>query len=773
VVPPSVFEIFNGLITGLTLGVKRFFGADQPPSPATRWPRVGLGFAGALLIFAGLWLLVVEPTFVAAIALAISLLGFGLYNLIKSLSNKLVLAKANQLALVGNLVAVFSFYVVLSRLVYAGYTTDTIVGTYMGVVRVLQLQSPYLFSIKPLMDQLGFSPSYYTPGINGTFDFHLAYPSLSFLSLVPFYLAGLHDIRDGIFLFYLASVLIIFGVAPARLKSISMAPFGLFPFVIASSWTDSVWAFFLVLTALFWYRHPKASWASFGLAVATKQIAIVVAPFLLIRLWHEKTGDRARSMTGAVSLMAAAFFLPNLPFMIASPGAWWADIVLPYLPGSVAQVPGGVGLSNMLLDLGVALPVSLFLVLTVASATFLMYAYARHYRGLNSLVFAFPIIIFFFYSRSFPNYMAYWTFPLVLDICLLGGPNIRQFIANIGRSISWRPSTQLFHKPLHLKWTPSLILLIILTTAFAGVSGAYISQVATPKAQIQINSATDPDSIGSATQINVTLENLLTSPVYPDFFVKFSPLPYYWAYNGSGLLQAGSTRSYLISAPDAYSAIPGGDTFHIIVYDNLTNQLLGESVSTKAVIPTPVVANPELKWWVLDQSVGVKAPFDWKLALNNIDQKTSGISPLGVNGTSGLAFTLNNTSTTGSLAQIVMSQKLLFNSTRVQLGLNQTLNTNLATKSVLLASVSDGTNTVYYIFSNTATQQTITQFATNTTVIVPVTMSQWTTVTLDPATAWNTLSWGTPQQVTLTITLETASPGVYYASLDQIAPVLS
>lgn len=399
-----------------------------------------------------------------------------------------------------------------------------------------------------------------------------------------------------------------------------------------------------------------------------------------------------------------------------------------------------------------------------------MFAYARNYRGLNSVVFMFPIIMFFFYYRSFPNYMGYWGFPLVLDLCRLGGPNIKAFFAlfNFNR-ISWRPSANSFYKPFRQRLTPSLVLLMVLTTAFAGVSGAYISQVAVPKTQILINSSADPDSIGSATQINVTLSNMMNGAVYPNFFVKFSPLPYYWTYNGNGLLQSGITRSYLITAPDAYSAVPAGDNYHVIVYDNLTNQLLGESAGTKAAIPIPEVANPGLKWWVLDQSYGKKTPFDWKVTFNNINPKSSEVAPLGVNGTSGLAFTLNNTATPGVLAQMAMSQKLLFNSTKLQIALNQTISTSLVTKTIMFASVTDGTNTVYYIFSNSAKQQTTTSFATNTTVIVPVSGSQWVTVILNPQTAWNSLNWGTPQQVTFTITLETTSSGVYSASLNEIA----
>src|SRR5437667_6486937 len=344
---------------------KKFFGEGDASAQVSIPSRVELGLSGGLLILAGLWKLVVEPTLVLGQVLSIGLLAFGLFNSISSFRKKLALNRVNQLSLVGHLAALVTFYLVLSRLLMVGYSTDTIVGTYMGVLKVLQFQSPYPFSIKPLLDQFGFSPSFYTPGVDGSFDFRLAYPSLSFLSVLPFYVIGVHDVRDVVFIFHVLSVLVIFGLAPARLKSVSLVPFSLFAFVIAGSWTDSVWAFFLVLTAFLWYRHPKSSWVSLGLAVAVKQIAIVAAPFLLIRLWHESPQSRLRSLGTNVGMMLAAFFLPNLPFIISTPASWWADVVAPFLPNTPAQVPGGIGLSSFLLDLGIALPSSFFLVLMV------------------------------------------------------------------------------------------------------------------------------------------------------------------------------------------------------------------------------------------------------------------------------------------------------------------------------------------------------------------------------------------------------------------------
>jgi len=751
--------------------VKEYLRLKEALFRPTRLSRSGLGLSGALLILAGLWLVAVEPSFVGTLVLAGGLVGFGLFNLVSGFRKNLTLSRANQLSLFGNLVLAISLYFVVSRLIEVSYTTDTVVGTYMGVLRTLQLQSPYGFSIKPLLDKFGFSPSLYTPGVNGSFDFHLAYPSLSFLSILPFYLLGLHDIRDAVFIFNIMSLLIIFALAPARLKSVSLLPFTLFPVVVAASWTDSIWAFFLVLTTVLWYRHPKASWVTLGLAVAVKQIAIVIAPFLLLRLWKETPQHSLQSLTRSVGLMLFAFFLPNLPFIILSPGSWWADVVAPFLPNAPAQVPGGIGLSGFLLDVGIALPSSFFLVLMGGVSGILFYLYAKHYRGLNSMVFAFPILIFFFYYRSFPNYMAYWLFPLVLELCRLGGPNLRLAFTTRLPSIAWRPSTGTFLRILRQRLTPSVMVVMTLSVIFAGVSGAYITQASSPRTEIQINGVMDPDSIGSATMINVTVTNLLATPVLPIFFVKYSPLTYFWASNSTSPLNSGSASSYVISAPDALSAVPRGDQFHIVIYDKLTGQLLGESTSWKSDIPAPSLENPALKWWVLDPSVGTRVPFNWKLSLSNIDPVWSGISPLGVNGTSGVQMMLNYTSSLVGVERLALSQRALLNATNLSIHFNQSLTTNIATSLIFGAIVADGTHTLYYVFSDRATQQTIRPYSANTTVIIPTQRSQWNTINLSPQPIWNAQGWATPPQVTFTVFLESSSAGVYYANLDSISPV--
>jgi len=749
--------------------VRHFFGQKENRTQATKGPRFGLGFSGGLLITAGLLLLLAEPRLVLAIAPVLGLLIFGVAVLAIATRKSLTLYRSNFLSFAATLTAVVALYMITSRLLIVGYTTDTVVGTYMGVLRVLQFQSPYDYSIKPLLDSFGFSPAFYTPGVNGSFDFHFAYPALSFLAVMPLYLIGLHDVRDIVFVFYLASLLLVFGLAPSRFKNLSLIPFGLFPIVIAGSWTDSIWAFFLVLTAYFWYKRPKASWISLGLAVAVKQIAIVAAPFLLVRLWRETPVGRARAMASGIGLMLAAFFIPNLPFIIASPGGWWNGIVAPYLPNSPAQVPGGLGFSEILLRLGVALPSGFFLALMIGTGTFLTYTYAKHYRGLNSMLFAFPILLFFFYYRSFPNYMTYWVFPLVIELTRLGGPNLRLLKSIRLPTISWRPSTGTFLRITRLRVTPSIMIVMAVTLAFMGVSGAYISQVAKPKAAILVNSVADPDSIGAVTVINVTLTNLHTTPVSPTFFVKWFLLTYLWNSNSTVLLNPGSQKTYAITAPDALSAVPAGSTFHVLIYDRLTNQLLGESTGYKADTVVPPLSNPTLKWWVLDSSVGKRVPFDWKLSTVNTDLLSSRITPLGYNGTAGVQMVLNSTLSSPGISRLTFSQRILFNATRVSLHFNQSFTTRQG-GTVFGASVSDGTHTLYYMFSNGVTQQTTAIFSSNTTITVPISGSQWNTVLIDPASIWSTQQWTFPTQATLSLFLESPVLGVFSASFDQISP---
>src|SRR5256886_9796665 len=129
-----------------------------------------------------------------------------------------------------------------------------------------------------------------------------------------------------------------------------------------------------------------------------------------------------------------------------------------------------------------------------------------------------------------------------------------------------------------------------------------------------------------------------------------------------------------------------------------------------------------------------------------------------------LHFTARGDREIGAVAEV------LLNATSLSIHFNQSLTTNVAANLIFAASVVDGTHSLYYIFSDRATQQTITTYATNTTVVIPTQKLQWNSIALNPQLIWNAQGWATPPQVTFTVFLESNSPGVYYTTLESFSP---
>jgi len=719
-----------------------------------------------LLLVAAWMALAATPLIIASVLLT----SLATLILALSLNKGLTLSRANLLALLGHLCALFSFYFFYTRMLNVTYVTDSIVGTYMGIVKVLQLQNPYSYSIKSLLDQLGFPPSFYTPRVDGSFEFHLNYPALNFLSLIPMYLAGLHDLRDGVMVFHVVSVLAIFSLVPSRLKALSLAPFAFgFPLAIGYSWTDSIWAFFVLLTAVFWYRNKGLSLVSLGLAAATKQIAFVAAPFLLIRLWNEEDGSKLRGLVKGSGLMAAGFLVPNVPFIIASPSSWWAGTIGPYLPSKTPLIPGGIGLSEILPDVGFLISPVFFSVLTVIIVVSCLVALALSFNRLNRFIWAMPALVLFFYPRSLPNYIVYWAFPFFFEWFKFGNPqlSLRQLRAVVNKFWSqpgWSPLGS-----LRRRVGPAVLLGLVFTTALVGASGAYAVQVSRPKVDVRVDQMGDPDSLGVATRLAVTITNSGPDSVSPSFFVKWFFLWDLWRANQSRILRPASRASYVLTATDALAGIPRGSTFHVAVYDSGSGQLVGQSPSYVSSVARPPVANPRFTWWTLDVGAGRQVPFSWKLSLFNLDRTEGGISMVDMNSSSGVQLRLNSTTDQQTFGEVALSQRLLFNETDMNLLIYQPSPSVVNGREELGARATDGTHVLYFVFSAGATEATVTSYAENTTVTVPMEYSGWNSVSLDVRSVWSSQGWSPSNSLDVSLFLRSYEAGLFVASIQQVA----
>src|SRR2546426_2104319 len=751
----------------LVIRAGHFLGLNQDTSAAAgRGTRIGLFVSGAFLVSVGLLIVLVSSVFVV---LAIPTLLFGGYNLVNSRRKKLSLSRSNLLSLSGHLCATLVLYILLTRILWVTYMTDSIVGSYMGVLKILALQNPYSYSIKPFLDQFSFSPSFYTPRVDGSFEFHLNYPALNFLSLLPLYAVGLHDLRDGVFVFHILSVLVIFGLVPSRQKALSLAPFIFFPAFVASSWTDSVWAFFLLAGTVLWYRNRNMGLLMVGLAGATKQIALVAAPFLIIRLWQESPGSKLRNTLVGTAAIVTGFIGPNIPFILSAPSQWWTATIAPYLPGGAVEVSGGIGLSGILLRLGIAPPPLFFVVLMGLVGMGSLYLYATRYSKSRYYVWIFPALILFFYYRSFPNYIFYWSLPLALEF-FTNKPGLSIWHFSPFSGIALRPTIALGLHSLRVRLRVPLLAGLLLTTIFVGAYGVYVSSSPTYKVEVRTDSVTDPDGIGAATLLNLTLDNQTPQPITPSFFVYWSYLPYLWSSNSTKTLGPMSSASYIATATDGVGAVPRSTSFRVYVFDATTGSLVGQSRSLTPNIPLPALANHHFRWWTLDVGAGTKVPFGWKLTKVNVNQLTSVIQGLDQNQTTGMSLQLNYSTPAINPERIMISQKILLNATTVNLSLFDPVATSTGTGAVLGITVTDGAHELSYIFSNTTAKPTFSASGYNATTILPIAASAWTAVSIDANQAWQAQGWAVPNQVTFTIFLQASSVGLYSANIRDVTP---
>ncbi len=729
---------------------------------AEKLARFGLASAGIFLLFSGLWILSLGQGILQWLSLF--LVGFGAVNVGLAARRGIQLRRANMLSITGHLCALLAFYLFSTRVLTVVYETDGMVGTFMGIVKTLQGQNPYVYSIKPFLDQFGFPSSFYTPRVDGSFEFHLNYPAFNFLSLLPLYLAGFRDLRDGVLFFHILTILTLFYVVPSRFKAVSIIPFSLgFPFSIVYSFTDSVWAFFLVLSAVYWNRDRRVSLIMFGLAVATKQIAFAALPFLLVGLWRETEGSKLRGLVEGVGLILAVYLLPNLPFVLTSPSSWWAATVTPYLPGTTPMVAGGMGLSEILTDLGIPIPSSFFTLLTGTVGVAMTLLFFLRYERLRHLMWVMPALVLFFYHRSFPNYLFYWTFPLFAQLILNGRLDLRLNIAaKLAPLLRWSPSRPNLTS-FRRRTGTTLLLGLTLVAIFAGVSGAYVSRVTGSNVEVQIYSVADPDNLGAATLMNVSLTNNQADSISPNFFVKqlcFCP-PVLWKTSARTPLPGSSQASYSIVATDALAAVPRDVQFRVLVYDSIRGELAGQSKPMVADTAQLGVANPSFKWWTLDSATGRQVPYGWKLTLANSDLSAAGISPLDSNNTRGIALRLNQTSSGTKPLEIVLSQRLLFNATNLSLLAFRPSGSDPQSRFLLGAKLSDGNHNLYFVFSDTASLQEVNAYSVNTTVVVPTRLSTWSWVNIDAPKVWATQGWAKPATVDFSIVFQTSNVGVY------------
>lgn len=313
--------------------------------------------------------------------------------------------------------------VAMALLLGKGYHVDAVTAPHYSAILLLQGKDPYVsFDMTASLAHFGLPQTLATKLEDGTYLHSFNYPALSFLVVTPFVALGLTDMRWV----YLGEMLVIALLFIGRAR-VPWRPLvaGLIvgstvltrQYVLAG--IDPTWALGVSIAWLFVERRWLSPLA-LGLATASRQPAWFFVPFYLLAMWRLH-GRREALRRGVVA--GAGFALPNLPFVLDAPAAWFTSVLAP-MAGPLE--PYGVGIVRLgILGPLPLLPRAVYTVLGVVALVLLLALLWRRWRRLPNGALTFPLVPLFFAWRSLQNYFVFLPLLAILhDEDLVAGGDV-------------------------------------------------------------------------------------------------------------------------------------------------------------------------------------------------------------------------------------------------------------------------------------------------------------------------------------------------------------
>ncbi len=439
------------------------------------------------------------------------------------------------------------------------YGTDEIAFDQYAAQLAMHGLDPYLHSMAAAFPLFHVSPNGYTFQLNGQPVTSLSYPALAFEAYLPILLLGITTQAAtwmNIAAWAIGSV-VLFTVLPRRLAPLAaiIASLDVYIGYAAGGVTDALFVPLLIGAAVRWDDFPgqrgPAAWRGpilLGLAMAVKQTPWLVAPFLIAGIVLEA---RRRQPAGSLrpaaicglryaGIALAAFLVPNLPYLVASPGAWMRGVLTPFSSHVVPAGQGLVGIS-LSLDAGGG-SLRAYTIASVVVFLALLGCYLAVYPMLKPVTFLLPSIVLFFATRSFGSYLV-----MLIPAALAAAATTRQ----LSLAQCWR----------HWK---------LAAGAAAGASAAAITgalTVASPLG-ISILSVSTTGQLATVAQLRVAVTNESRHVLRPDFTIEEgTTMTAFWRQvGGPALLRPGQRVIDTIVAP-SYFAMPSiNDGFQVLAF---------------------------------------------------------------------------------------------------------------------------------------------------------------------------------------------------------------
>jgi len=366
--------------------------------PEERLRRIGLG----LLAVATVATVVERPLVVESIVIApddvMALIVVGVLPILAVAR----LRPSTRDALATGLALATFVLAAMALLMGKGYHVDAVTVPHVAAQQLLAGHDPYTtFDLPAALAQFGINPELVTHYEDGTVLRSLNYPALNFLLVTPFIALGATDIRW----IYLAEIIALVFILLRKVRIpwrplVSAGVVGNTVIVRQNilAGVDPTWWALLTIAWVF----VDSRWLSpiaVGLAMASRQPAWFAAPFYIVGIW-KRNGRQEAARRAAI--VAVAALVPNLPFMIDNPAAFFDGVGAPML-GALA--PYGVGFVRLGLDGAFPLlPRAAYGALSAVSFVTLLAILWRFWRRVPIGALIFPFVPLYLAWRSLQNY---------------------------------------------------------------------------------------------------------------------------------------------------------------------------------------------------------------------------------------------------------------------------------------------------------------------------------------------------------------------------------
>lgn len=428
-------------------------------------------------------------------------------------------------------------------------TTDGHVYMDIAARMLLQGKNPYEQSLVEGFRVYRMPLNYSTPLLDADISDRVAYPSLSFLLLVP--LVVLHvPTYLAYALCFAAAVGLVAWRAPWWARGLVLALFTLDDTLLKFAFggvTDTAWALCLVGAILLWRKKPTLAFALVGLACAQKQHPWFLVPYLVVRLWWESGEPPWRGPARRMLVTVALVFLAlDLPFFLAAPRAWLLGVFEP-LVAPMVQLSEGLTALGMT---GYAvIPRGGSTVIFWSLYAYSLFVYARHPRALRGLSWVLPGIVLWFAYRAL---MSYWYFYALTGVAVLVAGERSEDVEGRWADRPWLPSARL-------------------GAGLAALVALFIGWCASRPAPFAVAVKGPIDTWETrAFRLRVHVENRWKRAVRPRFTLQTTSLqPLQWVADfGPRFLAPGESGDYVIRAPRSYNEFDIADGARLAVSDD-------------------------------------------------------------------------------------------------------------------------------------------------------------------------------------------------------------